>query len=163
MNGALVGAGWRKPEVLSLHPVMCFSYICLGEERKTGGVLYIVWQPFFSFFLLLWFLFKIVTNSMKFLKFFCQTYIYNVCLILFLSLIAKFGYTSLRMIALSYITKLGKKNTIVQCILLSVKKRCLLLSILNIPKYFSIDSRRVQHGTGVFMVCIMGSTMFLGG
>jgi hypothetical protein len=35
MNGALVGAGVHKPEVLSLHPFMCFfSYIRLGEEGK---------------------------------------------------------------------------------------------------------------------------------
>lgn len=88
-------------------------------------------------------------------------YIYNVCLIFFLSLIAKFGYNQLMDDCPQLHHKIGQKNTVLQCILLPVKKRCLSLSILNIPKYFCTDSRRVQQGTGVFMVC-MASTMFLG-
>jgi hypothetical protein len=84
-------------------------------------------------------------------------------LILFLSLIAKFGYTSLWMIALSYITKLEKKkNTIVQCILLPVKKVPFIVHIEYTQIFFPLTQGVYSMVLGVFMVCIMASTMFLG-
>lgn len=113
MNGALVGAGWHKPEVLSLHPSECYSYICLGEEgggKKKQEVCFTFMATFFFFFFKIChycdFYWKLSQTQWIFWNSFCQTfrkklfrllsrfkywakyiYIYNVCLNFFLSLI----------------------------------------------------------------------------
>ncbi len=106
----------------------------------------------------------IVTNSMNFLKKTCQTLrkkkkkilkslqisitvqivslIYIMCvLILFLSLIAKFGYTSLWMIAFNYITKLEKKTPLYNVYSFQKRKGAFYCPYWIYPNIFSIDSK----------------------
>ncbi len=83
MNGALVGAGWHKPEVLSLHPVMCFFLLHLfrGRAKNRRCALHCM-ATFFFFFFKIWhycdFYLKLSQSQWSFWNFFAKHWGKNI-------------------------------------------------------------------------------------